>query len=126
MTNNTTKVTYSSSTRTPTTTAYGPTSGTIKQLNYSSGGTVESFVFTAGSSTLLVVTGAGASTTLKSVLTVGATVSVTGTEQATATSTACVASGVLTVVQASSLIIGGQTYVLTGFGGGFGNGPVHH
>ena len=33
-TNNTTKVTYSSSTATTTKKAYGPTSGTVKQLNY--------------------------------------------------------------------------------------------
>jgi len=130
LTNNTTKVTYSSSTTVSTTTAYGPTSGTVKQLNYNSDGTIDSFVFTPASSTtsLLVVTGEGASATLKPLLTIGGTVSVTGTEQTAAATSACVASGVLTVVQASSLIISGQTIVITSHGGngGFGGGPGHH
>src|SRR5277367_747655 len=93
-TNNTTKVTYSSATTTPSTTAYGPTSGTVKQLNYNNDGTIDSFVFTpSGSSTpLLVNTGSGASATLKPILLVGTTVSVTGTEQAAAPTSACVAS----------------------------------
>jgi hypothetical protein len=128
-TNNTTKATYSSSTTVSTTTAYGPASGTVKQLNYNGDGSIDSFVFTPASSTtsLLVVTGPGASTTLKPLLLVGATVSVTGTEQAATPASACVASGVLTVVQASSLIISGQTIVIAGGGnGGFGGGPGHH
>jgi hypothetical protein len=127
-TNNTTKVTYSSSTTTPTTTAYGPTSGTVKQLNFNGDGSIESFVFSAsGSSTpLLVVTGPGASATLKPLLLSGTTVSVTGTEQAATPTSACVASGVLTVVHASSLIISSQTIVITGGNGGFGGGPGHH
>jgi hypothetical protein len=133
-TNNTTKVTYSSSTTVSTTTAYGPTSGAVKQLNYNNDGTIESFVFTPASSTtpLLVLTGLGADATLKPLLLVGATVSVTGTEQAAAPTSACVASGVLTVVHASSLIVGGQTIVIAGGGnggnGGFGGGPGpgHH
>ena len=126
-TNNTTKVTYSSSTTVSTTTAYGPTSGTVKQLNYNNDGAIESFVFTPASSStpLLVVTGSGASATLKPILTVGATVSVTGTEQAATPTSACVAAGVLTVVHASSLIISGQTIVITGSGGGFGGGQGH-
>jgi hypothetical protein len=132
-TNNTTKITYSSSTTVSTAAAYGPTSGAVKQLNYGNDGTIESFIFTPASTTpLLVVTGSGADATLKPLLLVGATVSVTGTEQAAAPTSACVASGVLTVVQASSLIISGQTIVITGVGnggnGGFGGGPGpgHH
>jgi hypothetical protein len=124
-TNNTTKATYSSTT-TSTSTAYGPTSGTVKQLNYSGDGSIDSFVFTPSGSTtpLLVVTGAGASATLKPILLVGTTVSVTGTERAAAATSACVASGVLTVVEASSLIISGQTIVITNGGHGLGGG--HH
>lgn len=122
-TNNTTKVIYSSSTTTPTTTAYGPTSGTVKQLNYNSDGTIDSFNFTPTGSTtpLLVVTGSGASATLKPILLTGTTVSVTGTEQAIVSTSACVSAGVLTVVEASSLIVGGQTIIITNrgnFGGG--------
>jgi hypothetical protein len=127
-TNNTTKATYSGSTTVSTTTAYGPTSGTVKQLNFNNDGTIDSFVFTPASSTtaLLVVTGSGASATLKPILLVGATVSVTGTEQVATVTSACVASGVLTVVHASSLIISGQTIVITSGGNnGFGGGPGH-
>jgi type VI secretion system secreted protein VgrG len=123
-TNNTTKATFSSSTPPSTSTAYGPTSGTIKQLNYGGDGTVDGFVFAPSGSTtpLFVDTGAVTVAALKSALTVGATVSVTGTTH-TPTTTMCTMTGALTVVDASSLAIGGTTYVLTG--GGNGGGPVH-
>jgi hypothetical protein len=120
-TNNTTKASYTSST-TPATTAYGPTSGSIKLLNYDLSGAVDGFVFapSGSSTTILVETGPVASTALKAALTVGASVSVTGT-----TFTAvnmCTVTGALTVVDASTLVLGGTTYVITG-GGGFGPGP---
>jgi type VI secretion system secreted protein VgrG len=126
-TNNTTKATYSSSTTASSTTAYGPTSGAIKQLNYDGSGNVDAFLFTpSGSSTaILVETGSVTNTTLKAALVAGATVSVTGTTH-TATATSCTVSGALTVVDASSLIISGTTYVLTGVGqGNPGRGGRH-
>ncbi len=114
-------ITYTSTTSTPTSTAYGPTSGTVKLLNYSSGGAVDGFLFTSGSTTVLVVTGSGASATLKPLLTVGGIVSVTGTTSTKPTS-ACVATGTPTgVVKASSLIINGQTVIISRSGGGKGD-----
>jgi hypothetical protein len=126
-TNNTTKVTYSSSTTPSTPTAYGPTSGIVTQLNYSDDGSIDSFVFRPSGSTtsLLVVTGPGASATLKPILLPGTAVSVTGTEQGAAPTSPCVASGVLTVVEASSLIINGQTIVITNGDHGLGDGRGH-
>lgn len=126
-TNNTTKATYSSSTSTTTTTAYGPTSGTVKQLNYDNSGNVDSFLFTAGSTTILIETGSVANTALKAALTAGAAVSVTGTTF-TPGANMCTVTGALTVVDAGSLAIGGTTYVLTGAGqgnGGPGRGGRH-
>ena len=127
-TNNTTKATYTGNTSTtPTSTAYGPTSGTIKQINYDSNGLVDGFLFTPSGNTasILVVTGSGASTTLKPLLTTGATVSVTGTTPSATTTANCVTGTTLTVVHASSLIIGGQTIVLAGTGVGGGRGFGH-
>ena len=114
-TNNTTKATYSSSTKPPAPAAYGPTSGTVKQLNYDTDGTVDSFVFAPSGSTtpILVVTGPVTNPTLKSALTVGATVSVTGTTVPTTPGT-CTVAGSLTVVDASSLAINGTTFILPG------------
>jgi hypothetical protein len=113
-------ITYTSKTSTPTSTAYGPTSGTVKLLNYDSSGAIDGFLFTPSGSTtaVLVVTGSGASATLKPLLTVGGTVSVTGTTSTNSSSSACVVTGALTVVKASSLIIGGQTIIISGSGGG--------
>jgi hypothetical protein len=114
--------TYTSTTSTPTSTAYGPTSGPVTLLNYDSSGAIDGFLFMPSSgTTVLVVTGSGASATLKPLLTVGGTVSVTGTTSTNSTS-ACVVTGALTVVRVSSLIIGGQTIVISGSGdGGHGN-----
>lgn len=126
-TNNTTKATYSAPTAgtgTPSTaTTYGPTSGTVRQLNYDDNGNIDGFLFLpSGSSTpVFVSTGGQGSATLKTLLTVGATVSVTGTSRAAA-STATVPT--LTVVTPSSITVGGQTIVLaTGPGGGSNRGP---
>lgn len=125
-TNNTTSATYTAPTSKSTAT-YGPTSGTIKQLNYAGGGSVDGFVFTASgaSSSILVSTGVRANSTLTSLLTVGATVSVTGTTSSKLS--ACSSTGTLETVDASSLTIGSQTIVIAGggFGGGFG-GHGHH
>jgi len=119
-TNNTTKATYTAPTPTTTATAYGPTSGTIKQLNYGPDGVVDGFLFSAGSTSVLVSTGARASTTLASLLTVGASVSVTGTTSPAMA--ACASTGSLTTVDATSLTISGQTIVIAGGGNAGGNG----
>lgn len=124
-TNNTTKATYTAPSSSSTTTTYGPTSGTIKQLNYAAGGDVDGFLFSASGSTtpIFVSTGERASSTLTSLLTVGATISVTGTTSAGMA--ACTSTGTLEAVVASSLTIGSQTIVIAGNGGGYGggNGP---
>jgi hypothetical protein len=115
-TNNTTKATYTATTA--TTPAYGPTSGTVKQLNYAMGGGIDGFLFTASGSTapILVFTGANAGTALTSLLTVGSTVSVTGTTAVGMS--ACSSTATLESVNASSLTIGSQTIVITGGGNG--------
>jgi hypothetical protein len=120
-TNNTTKATYSSSTA-PTSTTYGPTSGTIKQLNYGDDGSIDAFVFTpsGGTTSILVETGTVTNSALKTALTVGAMVSLTGTTYSPAASM-CTVTGSLTVVDANTLVIGGSTYVITGGGLGGGN-----
>jgi hypothetical protein len=126
-TNNTTKASYtapsSSTSSTPTT--YGPTSGTLKQLNYAAGGTIDGFVFApSGGGSIFVSIGGrvGASSTLTSLLTAGATVSVTGTTSPAMA--ACTSTGTLESVDASSLTVGSQTIVIVGGGfGGRGNGP---
>jgi len=116
LTNNTTKATYTSTAATST--AYGPIAGVVKQLNYDSSGSIDGFVFTPGGSAtaVFVATGSRASATLKPLLTVGATVSVTGTTSVNLTP-GCVATGTLAAVEATSLTVGGQTIVITGGGG---------
>lgn len=118
-TNNTTKATYKVPTSKPTT--YGPASGAVKQLNYAFGGSIDGFLFTPSGSTspIFVSTGRRASATLTPLLTVGATVSVTGTTSASMS--ACSSTGAIESVDASSLTIG-TTAVVIG-GGGFGGGP---
>lgn len=127
-TNNTTKATYTASTTAAAATAYGPTSGTVKQANYDSNGAIDGFTFTpatpAGAAAIFVSTGSGASATLKPLLTVGATVSVIGTVVTNPSGNTCVTGGTLTAVNASSLIIGAQTIVLSG--GNFGGGRGRH
>jgi hypothetical protein len=126
-TNNSTKATYTS--KAPTTAAYGPTSGTVSQLNYDDNGNIDAFVFTpsGGTTSVLVITGSAASATLKPVLTVGATLSVTGTTS-TNQASVCAATGSLEVVEASTLKTNSETIVITGgFSGGpprFGGPPV--
>jgi hypothetical protein len=115
-TNNTTKVIYTAPTSTST--AYGPTSGTLKQLNYASGGGINGFLFTANSSTLFVSLGHTANTTLAALLTVGATVSVTGTSSPSMS--ACASTGAIQSVDASSLTIGATTVVIQGGNEGHG------
>jgi hypothetical protein len=115
-TNNTTKAVFTAPASTAI--AFGPTSGAIKQLNYTGGGVIDGFVFTPSGSTapIFVTTGARASTTLAPLLTVGATASVTGTTSARLS--ACSASGTLESVEASSLTIAGQTIAIAGGGRG--------
>jgi hypothetical protein len=118
-TNSTTKATYTAPTSTST--AYGPTSGTIRQLNYSGNGTIDGFLFTASGSTIFVSIGGASSTTLTSLLTVLATVSVTGTTSPSMS--ACTSTATLEAVNATSLTIGSQTIVITG--GGYGGNGGH-
>jgi hypothetical protein len=126
-TNNTTKATYTAPTSGSTT--YGPTSGTIKQLNYAGDGSINGFLFTASSTSIFVSIGYTSNTTLSSLLTVGATVSVTGTTSPSMS--ACSSTGAIESVNASSLTIGSTTVVIQtgGFGGpgpgglGGGHGP---
>jgi hypothetical protein len=122
-TNNTTKATYTAPTSTSTSTTYGPTSGTLKQLNYSGDGSIDGFLFTPTGATasIFVTIGPQSSTTLTSLLTVNATVSVTGTTPPAMSSCSSTAAA-LEVVHASSLTIGSQTIVITGGNGGNG-GP---
>jgi hypothetical protein len=122
-TNTTTKASYTAPTSTASTT-YGPTSGTLKQLNYGNGGAIDGFLFTAtgGTTSIFVSTGGNASSTLTSLLTVGATVSVTGTTSPSMS--ACTSTGTLEAVNPSSLTIGTSTIVFNNGGGGNrGNGP---
>ncbi len=116
-TNNITSATYTSTTSHPTPDLYGPTVVTVTALNYDSSGVLDGFLFGSGPA-VLVVTGE-ASGTLKTLLVVGAAVSVTGTS--TTSTGACVATPPLTVVKASSFIIGGQTIVISRSGGGRGD-----
>ena len=122
-TNANTKASYTAPTATST--AYGPTSGTVKQLNYAEGGAIDGFLFTASGSTLFVSIGYTSNATLTSLLTVGATVSVTGTTSPSMS--ACSSTGALESVNASSLTIGSTTVVIQGGGhggpGGHGFGP---
>lgn len=119
-TNNTTKATYTAPTASTAAATYGPTSGTVKQLNYSADGTIDGFLFTAGSSTLFVSLGYTSSTTLSTLLTTGATVSVIGTTSPSMS--ACTASATLETVRASSLTLGSTTVVFQGGGGPGGYG----
>jgi hypothetical protein len=121
-TNTTTKATYTAPTSNASTT-YGPTSGTLKQLNYGPGGGIDGFLFTAsgGTSSIFVSTGGNASSTLTTLLTVGATVSVTGTTSPSMS--ACSTTGTLEAVNPSSLTIGTQTVVFSGGGNHGGPGP---
>jgi hypothetical protein len=114
-TNNTTKATFTAPTSSSST--YGPTSGTLKQLNYGPGGGIDGFVFSAGGSTVLVTIGPQPSnSTLTPLLTVGATVSVTGNSRTNSTA------GALTVVHATSITVASQTFMFNGGGPGFGGG----
>ncbi len=129
-TNNTTKATYTAPTSTST--AYGPTSGTVKQLNYSSDGSIDGFLFTASASTIFVSIGHTSSTTLTTLLTAGASLSVTGTTSPSMS--ACSSTGAIESVNASSLTIGSTTVVIQNGGngggqggfGGHGGGPGPH
>jgi hypothetical protein len=129
-TNGTTKATYTLPAHILKPTAYGPTSGTIAQVNYGDGGSIDGFVFSAGATDILVSTGVRASSTLTSLLEKGATVSVTGTTLPALS--ACASTGTIEVVNASSLTIGSQTIVIAGGGipfggfGGFGTLGGHH
>ena len=127
-TNNTTQATYTAPTSKSI--AYGATSGTVRQLNYTNDGSINGFLFTAGSSTIFVSVGYTSSTTLSSLLTVGVSVSVIG--MTSPSMSACSSTGAIESVDASSLTIGSTTVVLQSGGqgqggpygpGGFGGGP---
>jgi hypothetical protein len=99
----------------------------VKQLNYSPDGSIDGFMFLPSGSTtpVFVETGARSSATLQPLLTVGATVSVTG-NTAPAETSPCGVTGALTAVDATSLTIGSQTIVVTGSGNGPGGRGGHH
>lgn len=120
-TNNTTSATYTAPTSTATT--YGPTSGTVKQLNYSGDGSINGFLFTAGSSTLFVSIGYTSNTSLSSLLTAGASVSVTGKVAPGMSTCSSTSTGALESVNATSLTIGSTTIVIQGGGPGGYGGP---
>ena len=125
-TNDTTKVTYTAPTSSSSAAStYGPTSGTLKELNYAAGGSIDGFVFapTGASSSIFVSIGvrAGSNSTLTSLLKTGTSLSVTGTTSPGLA--ACSSTGTLESVDASSLTIGSQTIVIAGGGFGGGNGP---
>jgi hypothetical protein len=114
-TNTTTHATYTQPTKRPTPTAYGPTPGNVTQLNYDPSGAIDGFLFTpSGSTAVLVVFGPEASSTLKPLLTVGGTVSVSG--KTIPEAPACAATAAQTVINASSLIINSQTIIISGHG----------
>jgi hypothetical protein len=121
-TNTTTNATYTAPTSSST--AFGPTTGTVKQLNYSGNGSINGFLFAASSSTAFVAIGHTSSTTLSTLLTVGASVSVTGTTSPNMS--ACSSTGVIEAVDATSLTIGATTIVIQGGGHGHGGGHGAH
>jgi len=96
---------------TPAPSAYAATAGTITALNYSEEGTVNGFLFTPSSSSAVFVDIGQPSTTLAPLLTVGAAVTVTGTLEAPSP---CAASGTISEVNPSSLLIGSTTYPIMG------------
>jgi len=112
--NNTTGAAYTAPTKTTTFTAYGPTTGTIKQLNYAEDGSIDGFLFTSGASTIFVATGR-TNASLSTLLTVGGSLSVTGITQPPMV---CPTTGTITTVSASSLTVGGTTVVFRGFATG--------
>jgi hypothetical protein len=124
-TNNTTKATYTAPTGATSPTAYGPTSGTVKQLNYGTDGVADGFLFTATGSTspIFVSIGGRTSTALTTALVVGAAVSAIGVTSPSLS--ACSSTATLETVDASSLTIGTQTFVFGGSGGFGGFGGRH-
>lgn len=129
-TNNSTKAAYTAPASGPAPAAYGPTSGTVKQLNYDPQGNIDGFVFLPSGTTasIFVQTPPQAAATLKPLLVVNATVSVTGVSEM-ANPGLCVSTGALAVVDATSLTVNGQTIVIAGGGPGGGRpgpgGPRH-
>lgn len=127
--NTTTGATYTaptSSSMMPATTTYGPTSGSVKQLNYASDGSIDGFVFTPSSgSPVFVSTGERASSTLASLLKASTALSVTGTTSPGMAG--CASTDTLESVNATSLTIGSMTVIIAG-GPGSANpifpGPV--
>lgn len=97
----------------PKPTAYAATPGTITQLNYNlENGSVNGFVFTPTSGPKVFVGISRPNSTLAPLLTVGASVSVTGTLEAPPL---CTSSGTISEVDASSLTIGSNTYPMNGW-----------
>jgi hypothetical protein len=96
--------------------AYPATAGTIGQLNYGETGSVNGFVFTPTSGPKVFVDIGKPSTTLAPLLTVGASVSVTGTLEAPPQ---CAQTGALSEVDATSLTIGTTTYPIRSGGVAF-------
>ncbi len=104
-------ISYTPATRTPPA-PYPSTAGTIAQLNYSTqNGAVDGFVFTPAVGAKVYVSLRAVSSTLAALLTAGAPLSVTGTQEA---AEPCAAAGTIAEVEASSLTIGGTTYPMRG------------
>lgn len=98
--------------------AYPATAGSITQLNYSEVGTIDGFLFTPTSGPEVFVHIGMPSADLAKLLTVGQSVSVTGTLEPPPQ---CSASGTISEVDASSLTIGTTTFPISkGMGFGFG------
>jgi hypothetical protein len=100
-------ITYPTATP-PKPTAYPATTGTIKQLNYDAeNGSIDGFVFTPTSGPQVFVDLEHVSATLAPKLTVGTSLSVTGTLEP---APSCAVIGSISTVVASSLTISGTTY----------------
>ena len=108
-TNSSTGATYTSTPSTPIISPYGPTVGSVTDLNYGSAGNINGFIFTPTSGPVVLVVTGQDSNTLDTVVKVGASVTVTGT---TSTSKECVVPA-STVVKASTLLIGSTTIVIS-------------
>lgn len=105
-------IAYPPATTTTKPSAYPATSGTITQLNYNpESGAIDGFVFTPTTGTKVYVDIGTPSTTLAPLLTVGASVTVTGTLEAPGT---CAPIGTISEVDASSLTIGSIAYPIGG------------
>jgi len=105
-------ITYPPATTSTKPSAYPATPGTITQINYNpENGAIDGFVFTPTTGPKVFVDIGTPSATLAPLLTVGASVTVTGTLEAPG---ACAPTGTISEVDASSLTIGSTAYPIGG------------